>query len=98
MIFTFNEEIHISRCLASVSSFDDVIVVDSFSTDRTETICQRAKVRYYKHSFEGFGKQRNWALESTTPKHDWVLILDADERLSDALANEISQVVRSSDD
>ena len=95
IIFTLNEEIHLPDCLRSVGEFDDVIVVDSFSTDRTKEICDNAGVRFIQHSFEGFGMQRNWALEHGNPKHDWVLILDADERVSQELSSELRELMYS---
>src|SRR5262252_6699414 len=79
MVFTLNEEQNLPRCLESLRWCDDVIVIDSFSKDRTEEICRAAGVRFYQHAFEGFGSQRNWAIDHTAPKYDWILILDADE-------------------
>ena len=93
MIFTLNEELHLPSCLASLAWCDDVIVVDSFSSDRTGEICQDARVRFFQHPFEGFGSQRNWALETTAPKYDWVLILDADERVTPELVRELAEVL-----
>jgi glycosyltransferase involved in cell wall biosynthesis len=60
---------------------DDVIVVDSFSTDDTLTraVAARPDVRVFEHAFDDFGAQRNWALDETSPRHEWVLFLDADE-------------------
>src|SRR3989338_3219352 len=89
MIFTLNEEIHLPACLKSVEWCDDVIIVDSFSTDGTSKICESKGVRFFEHVFEGFGGQRNWALENTGPRHEWTLILDADERVTEALADEM---------
>lgn len=94
MIFTLNEEIHLPGCLRSLAWCNDVIVVDSFSHDRTEDISRSAAVRFFQHSFTGFGDQRNWALESTAPRNEWVLILDADERTPPALAQEIALVLK----
>lgn len=90
MIFTLNEEVHLPRCLASLGWCDDVIVVDSGSTDCTRDIATRSGARVFEHPFTGFGDQRNWALENTAPKHDWVLILDADERVPADLAQELA--------
>jgi glycosyltransferase involved in cell wall biosynthesis len=90
MVFTLNEEIHLPRCLQSLAWCNDVIVVDSFSHDRTEEISRSAAVRFFQHAFTGFGDQRNWALENTAPKHEWVLILDADERVPRDLATELA--------
>jgi glycosyltransferase involved in cell wall biosynthesis len=75
---------------------EDIIVVDSYSEDHTEEICRSEGVSFFQHHFEGFGNQRNWALENTSPKNDWILILDADERVSPELAKEICEVVASS--
>ena len=95
MIFTLNEELHLPSCLGSLAWCDDVIVIDSFSTDGTERICHERGVRFVQHPFEGFGTQRNWALDNVPTKHPWVLILDADERISDELAREMVGRLRS---
>lgn len=79
MIFTLDEEIHLPSCLASLAWCDDVIVVDSFSRDRSREIAEAAGARFVQHAFEGFGSQRNWAMDNVPLKHDWVLVLDADE-------------------
>jgi glycosyltransferase involved in cell wall biosynthesis len=94
MIFTLNEEVHLPHCLNSLKWCDDIIVVDSFSTDRTEEICRKNEVRFFQNKFEGFGKQRNWALENTSPKYDWILVLDADERVPDELAGEMAEIAQ----
>ncbi|OGW77822.1 MAG: hypothetical protein A2Z83_05700 [Omnitrophica bacterium GWA2_52_8] len=93
IIFTLNEEINLPHCLESLKWCDDVIVVDTFSTDKTEKICRDAGARFFQHAFEGFGLQRNWALENTEPKHEWVLMLDADERVTPELAQELIKTV-----
>jgi glycosyltransferase involved in cell wall biosynthesis len=90
MIFTLNEEMHLLKCLQSLAWCNDVIVVDSFSHDRTEEISRSAGVQFFQHAFTGFGDQRNWALGNTAPKHEWVLILDADERVPRDLATELA--------
>ncbi|WP_171093303.1 glycosyltransferase family 2 protein [Usitatibacter rugosus] len=92
MIFTLNEEIHLPGCLQSLSWCDDVIVVDSGSTDRTTAITSDSGARLFVHPFTGFGDQRNWALDNTSPKHPWILILDADERVPPPLAEELKRV------
>lgn len=89
MIFTLNEEIHLPSCLAALAWCDDVIVIDSFSTDRTEAICRERGVRFLQRAFDGFGGQRNWALDHAEPRHAWILILDADERVPPELAREM---------
>lgn len=91
VILTLNEEKNIERCIASVVGVaDDVVVVDSFSTDRTEEICLAMGVRFVKHKFEGYIEQKNWAL--TQAIHPVVLSLDADEALSDVLRASILEV------
>lgn len=98
MIFTLDEEIHLPACLESLSWSDDIIVVDSFSQDRTEDICRGAGARFFQHAFEGFGKQRMWALENASPRHEWILILDADERVSPELAEELAAAIPAATD
>ena len=92
MIFTLNEEIHLPSCLDALEWADDVIVVDSFSTDRTEAICREHGARFFQNRFEGFGTQRNWALDHTQPRHPWILILDADERVTPELGQELKAI------
>jgi len=89
MIFTLNEEIHLPSCLAALTWCDDVIVIDSISTDRTEAICREHGVRFCQRAFDGFGGQRNWALDHAAPRHSWILILDADERVPPELVREL---------
>lgn len=91
MVFTLNEEPNLAGCLESLRWCDDVIVIDSFSTDRTEEIARTAGARFFQHAFEGFGSQRNWALDYTKPRHPWVLVLDADERVPPELAQELGE-------
>jgi len=95
MIFTLNEEIHLPSCLACLQWCDDIIVIDSFSTDKTEEICRAAGARLFQRTFDGFGNQRNWALDNSDPKHDWILILDADERVTPQLVEEMKLVAHS---
>ena len=93
MIFTLNEATHLPSCLDAARWCDDVIIVDSFSTDETESIARSHGARFFQHAFTGFGSQRNWALANTAPKHDWILILDADERITPELAEEMRRVL-----
>jgi len=92
MIFTLNEAIHLPSCLDALAWCDDVIIVDSFSTDETEGICRERGIRFVQRTFDGFGMQRNWALEGAGCKHEWVLILDADERVPSSLAGELRAI------
>lgn len=89
-IITYNEEKNIGRCISSVLEVaDEILVVDSFSTDKTEAICSEFKVRFVKNPFKGHIEQKNYALELATYQH--VLSLDADEALSPELLNEIKK-------
>jgi glycosyltransferase involved in cell wall biosynthesis len=88
VIITYNEESFIGKCLASLEGIaDEIIVVDSFSTDATEEICKKYNVRFVQHAFEGFRDQKNYALQFASYKH--ILSLDADEALSDKLRESI---------
>ena len=91
VIITFNEEKNIARCLDSVKeAADEVVVVDSFSTDNTEKICKEKGVRFIQHKFEGHIEQKNWAI--TQVKFPHVLSLDADEAVSNELKQSIIEV------
>ena len=91
VIITFNEEKNIGRCLASLQGIvDDIVVVDSFSKDKTEEICKQYNVRFVQHAFDGHIEQKNWAI--TQVKYPHVLSLDADEALDDALRQSILNV------
>ena len=93
VIITNNEERNIGRCLASVKAIaDEIVVVDSFSEDRTVHICAEYGARFSQHAFEGHIQQKNYA--ASLAKNDWVLSLDADEALSPELQNSIVEVLR----
>lgn len=91
MVFTLDEEIHLPACLESLRWCDDVIVIDSFSKDRTVKIARDAGARVLQNRFSGFGDQRNWALATAAPRNPWVLILDADERVPPAMVGELRE-------
>lgn len=85
-ILTYNEQVDIAECIESVISLsDDVIIVDSFSSDRTIEIASRYPVQIFQHPFESHGKQRTWMLKNIPTKYDWVYILEADERMTPEL-------------
>jgi len=87
-IITYNEERNIERCLKSVQGIaDEIIVVDSFSTDKTEEICSRYNVTFVKHAFEGYTEQKNYV--ASLCKNPLILSLDADEALSAILKQSI---------
>jgi glycosyltransferase involved in cell wall biosynthesis len=92
-VITFNEEKNIKDCIESFHDFaDEVIVLDSFSTDRTIQISSEySKVKVYQHPFSGHIEQKNRAIELC--KGDWVLSLDADERVSSKLKDSIVQLL-----
>ena len=93
-IITFNEEQKVEECLQSLSGIaDEIIVVDSCSTDRTEQICRKYSVKFISHPFEGYVAQKNFAMSQATFDH--ILALDADERLSDELRGSILKVKQS---
>ena len=98
LIFTLNEAPNLPHCLASMKAFDEVVVVDSFSSDETEQIAREAGAGFFQHEFTGFGDQRNWAMTSLPLRNDWILILDADERSTPALDAEIRRRIQSADD
>jgi glycosyltransferase involved in cell wall biosynthesis len=90
-----NEEANIVACLRHVQWANHVVVVDSQSTDRTVPLAQAlgAEVYQFHYSREGWPKKKNWALESVPWRHEWVLIVDADELITPELAAEIAAVV-----
>jgi glycosyltransferase involved in cell wall biosynthesis len=88
----FNEEAVIEPCLASVQFADEILVVDSFSTDRTLEIARKYATRVLQHEYENSAAQKNWAIPQA--KHDWVLIVDSDERVPADLATEIQKLLK----
>ena len=91
VIITFNEQHNIERCLKSLQGVvDEIIVVDSFSTDKTEEICKSFNVKWVQNPFEGHIEQKNFALNLAANDH--VLSLDADEALNDELRDSILKI------
>lgn len=88
-----NEEKNLPSCLASLEGqFDEIIVVDSGSTDRTLEICQKAQIKTLQFYWDKtFPKKRNWALRNHQFKNPWVLFLDADERVTEAFITELRE-------
>lgn len=89
-MITYNEEEKIASALESIKWVDEIIIVDSFSTDSTLEICRQYTDKIYQHPWEGFGKQRNFALSLAS--FSWILVLDADERVSPELKSEIIEL------
>lgn len=94
-IICFNEEANIRRCLDSVKWCDEIVIVDSFSTDRTVDICREYTNRIIQRPWPGYVEQKRFALAQTT--HEWVLNVDADEEVSPALQQEILFVLQRND-
>lgn len=93
VIISFNEETNIGRCIDSLRPIaDEIVVVDSFSTDRTKEICMENEVHFIQNHFKGHIQQKNFALEQA--HNDFVLALDADEFLSKELTESIQEVKR----
>ncbi len=92
IVTTLNEEGNIAECLAALSFADEILVVDSFSTDGTvSTASGIPKVRVLQHEYAGNGPQCNWAMDQAA--NPWVLIVDADERVTPVLAREIQDLL-----
>ena len=97
IILTYNEEANIAQALSNVVGWaDDVFVLDSMSTDGTLAIAKQYECHVAKHPFEDYGKQRNYALSTLPIRSEWVFFLDADELLSDALKDEIGDIIATS--
>jgi len=83
----FNEEDNIKICLESVKWADEILLIDSFSTDRTLEIASRYTKRIFQREYKSHADQLNWAIPQTS--HEWVLVVDSDERIPESLAAEI---------
>ncbi len=94
-ILTYNEEIDIAACIESALLSDDIIVVDSFSTDKTIEIASTYPVKIVQHKFESHGKQRTWMLKDVPSKYEWAYILEADERMTPELFKECLNAIKS---
>jgi glycosyltransferase involved in cell wall biosynthesis len=92
VITSFNEEHNIGDCIESLEWCDEIIVVDSFSTDRTPEIAQcYDKVRFFQRNYFGAGAQKNWAMQHV--RYDWVFLLDSDERCTPELRREVETLL-----
>jgi (heptosyl)LPS beta-1,4-glucosyltransferase len=97
VILTRNEEKHIERCLRSLAWADEILVVDAESTDRTQTLATAATapwaghLRFVRRSWTGFRDQRNFAMAEA--KHDWLLVVDADEECTPELATRVQELL-----
>jgi glycosyltransferase involved in cell wall biosynthesis len=94
VVIAGNEALTIRGCLESARFAEEILVVDSYSTDETAAIARSCGARVLQHEFEGFARQKNWAIGQAT--HEWVLALDADERVTPELAAEIQALLAGS--
>ena len=94
IVITRNEERNIAECLESVSWADEIVVVDAQSSDRTIELARQFTKKIYVNKWQGYGESKNFALTHVT--HEWVLWLDADERVSADLRNEIQHILSAS--
>lgn len=92
IIPTYNEEAYLEDALFSVSFADEIIVVDSYSTDKTPEIARKYSTKFLQREFDNFSNQKNFALKEATG--DWVLFVDADERVTHSLETEIKETLQ----
>ncbi|MEM9539252.1 MAG: glycosyltransferase family 2 protein [Cyanobacteria bacterium P01_E01_bin.42] len=94
---TYNEELDIAACIESASLSDDIIIVDSYSSDRTREIARNYPVQVVCHQFVSHGKQRTWMLQNVATRYEWAYILEADERMTPELFAECLQAIKNPD-
>ena len=94
LILTLNEELNLPTCLEALKWCDDIVVFDSFSTDHTVDIAYAEGSRVIQRKFDNWAAHQNWAMENIPFKYDWVFYLDADERMTDELREEILSIAR----
>ena len=96
-IMTFNEEKNLDRTLKALEDIcDEIVIVDSGSTDRTKEIAEKYKAKFINQKWLGYGKQRNVAIDNCSGK--WILAVDADEELSPQLKEKIKEIIESNDE
>jgi len=86
---TFNESVHIAQAVTNAREVGHVYVLDSCSTDNTQQLARDAGATVIEHAWEGYARQKNWGLDNIPWTGDWIFILDADERITPALADEL---------
>ncbi len=94
---TLNEEENLPRCLDSLRWSDDIVVLDSFSSDRTEEVARSYGARFYQREYDGRASNQNWAVVNIDFCHPWVWYVDADEVTRPELAREVMQVCSATD-
>ncbi len=95
-LITKNEESNIRDALESVKDFEEIVVVDSFSNDKTVQICREYTDKIFQFEWQGFARQKQLAIDKTTL--EWVLVLDADERITESLKTEIMDKIKEDKD
>jgi glycosyltransferase involved in cell wall biosynthesis len=93
LLLTLNEEKNLPICLDALSWCDDVVVIDSNSTDRTVELAGKHGARVFRRPFDNFAAQRNYGLQDIPFKHEWIFHLDADEIITDELRSEMEQSI-----
>lgn len=97
LILTLNEEANLPDCIESVKWSDDIVVLDSHSTDHTVKIAEGLGARVVERRFDNWAAHQNWALEQIAFKHPWVFYLDADERMTERLREELFAIASDPD-
>lgn len=97
IILTKDEELDLPACLQALNWCNDIHVLDSNSTDRTQDIAREHGAGVWTHPFESFGKQRNYALDHLDIRYDWVLFLDADEIATDTFKSSVFKAINAAD-
>lgn len=90
LILTYNEELHIQNCLESVAWADEIFIVDSFSQDQTVEIARRYTDKIYQGEFKEYSAKKNWSFQNLPFSHEWLLSVDADEKIPEMLRDEIA--------
>ena len=97
LVLTRNEELNLEACLSCLTSFDEVIVLDSMSTDHTVEIAKKFGATVIQRVFDNFSAHKNWAISNIPIRNEWILMIDADERVENDLLEEIDRVVATND-
>lgn len=98
LVLTLNEEHNIRECLGSVAWADDITVLDSFSSDRTVEFARHLGAKVIQRKFDNWAAHQNWAMQNIPFKHKWVFYIDADERVTPELAQELCTISANADE
>lgn len=98
LILTLNEAINIEACLESVAFSDDIVVLDSFSSDNTVKLAENKGARVVQRKFDNWAAHQNWAMANIEFKYPWVFYLDADERMTSNLKDEILRIANDTEE